>query len=144
MTVFGVKYRLGLISPKWEKQLHAVIANILNRIDGVHAIEIGGYKDHIHILYSTSGKVSETSVMTTVKVESSKWINRNKLCVGKFGWQDGGGHFSYSQGQVEVVRNYIRNQAEHHRTISFHDEFAEWLHRACVEIDEYSLPSEPE
>ena len=48
MTVFGVKHRLGLISPKWENQLYAVIANILNRIEGVRAIEIGGYKDHIH------------------------------------------------------------------------------------------------
>ena len=52
--------------------------------------------------------------------------------------------FSYSQGQVEAVRNYIRHQTEHHKTINFHDDFAQWLQRACVEIDEYSLPSEPE
>ncbi len=144
MSVFGVKYRLGLILPKWEKELYAVVANVLNRIEGVQAIEVGGYRDHIHMLYRTAGKVGETAIMTTVKIESSKWINRNRLCVGRFGWQDGGGHFSYSRGQVEAVKSYIRNQAEHHRKIPFRDEFAEWLRKACIEIDEYNLPDDLE
>lgn len=53
MTVFGVKYRLGLIDPRWAPQLYAVIANSLKKLDGVMPIEIGGFKDHVHILYST-------------------------------------------------------------------------------------------
>ncbi|MDE7443518.1 MAG: transposase [Muribaculaceae bacterium] len=142
MTVFGVKYRLGLINPEWEKELHSVIANALKKIDGVMPIEVGGYRDHIHMLYSTQGKVSERDIMSRVKIDSSKWVNRNRLCVGRFGWQDGGGHFSYSQGQIETVRNYIRNQAEHHRVVSFREEYEAILKRAGIEIDPFNLPDE--
>ncbi len=144
MTVFGVKYRLGLIDPHWAPQLYAVIANSLKKLDGVMPIEIGGFKDHVHILYSTQGKLSEVDIMSRIKVDSSKWINSHRLTVGRFGWQDGGGHFSYSQGQVEAVRTYIRNQWHHHSVVSFREEYEKWLQTSGAEYCPYHLPSDPE
>ena len=142
MTVFGVKYRLGLIEESWKEKLYAVIANTLKKIDGVMPIEIGGYKDHIHMLYSTQGKISETEIMTRVKTESSKWINSHRLTVGRFGWQSGGGYFSYSKSQLNSVVNYIRNQTEHHRVKTFHEEYAEWLSKIGIRDMQYLLPDE--
>lgn len=142
MAVFGVKYRIGLIHPGWSKELYAVVAEVLKSMDGIMPIEIGGYKDHVHILYSSQGKVADRTVISVVKAESSKWINRNKLCLGRFGWQDGCGIFSYSKGQIEKVRNYIQNQGEHHRYVSFQEEYQSFLQRSGVDITKYSLPED--
>ena len=144
MSVFGVKYRLGLIDPQWDAQLYAVIATALNKIEGVKALEIGGDKFHVHILYSTRGKVAELEIMRRVKIDSSKWINEHRLTVGRFGWQDGGGNFSYSQSQLETVKAYIRNQKEHHRVKSFREEYEDLMRRFDAEITPYSLPDDPE
>ena len=142
MTVFGVKYRLGLIGKAWQNELYAVIATSLKKIDGVMPIEVGGYKDHIHMLYSSQGKVSEMDIMARVKTDSSKWVNAHKLTVGKFGWQSGGGHFSYSKGQLDAVVNYIRRQPEHHKVKTFREEYSEWLERAGIGTDNYMLPED--
>ena len=142
MAVFGVKYRLGIIHLNWSKELYAVIAEVLKGIDGVMPVEIGGYKDHVHILFSTQGKIADRTIISVVKTESSKWINRNRLCLGRFGWQDGCGVFSYSKGQVEKVKNYIRNQWEHHRYVSFQEEYQSFLLRNGIDISKYSLPED--
>lgn len=140
MSVFGVKYRLGLIDPKWEKQLHSVIANSLKQLDGVMPIEVGGFHDHIHMLYSSQGKVSEAEILKYVKKDSSRWVNRNRLTVGRFGWQDECGSFSYSKSQVKQVKQYIRNQPIHHANVSFRDEYAHCLKSYRGEFDESELP----
>lgn len=144
MSVFGVKYRLGLIASQWDARLYAVIATALNKIEGVRALEVGGDQFHVHMLYSTRGKVAELEIMRRVKIDSTKWINENKLTTGRFGWQDGGGNFSYSQSQLESVKAYIRNQKEHHRVKTFREEYEELLHRFDAEITPYSLPDDPQ
>ena len=142
MAVFGVKYRLGLIHPSWSKELYAFIAQTLKKLEGVMPTEVGGCKYHVHILYSTQGKVADRTIVSVVKTESSKWINRNKLCLGRFGWQEGCGLFSYSRGQIYLVKNYIKNQENHHRVITFQAEFQSFLLRNGIEISKYSLPED--
>lgn len=142
MSVFGVKYRLGLIDGRWASKLYAVIANSLKSYDGVMPIAVGGFKDHIHILYSSQGKLSEEEILARVKSKSSRWINENRLTVGRFGWQKGGGHFSYSKSQVDSVRNYIHNQAVHHSSVSFREEYARFLTKSGVEFTDDDLPEE--
>ncbi|HUA69026.1 MAG TPA: hypothetical protein VMA13_10820 [Candidatus Saccharimonadales bacterium] len=51
-------------------------------------------------------------------------------------WQNGYGIFSIGFSQVETVRNYISGQEEHHRKVSFQDEFREFLKRYAVDYDE--------
>jgi putative transposase len=53
-----------------------------------------------------------------------------------FFWQGGYGAFSVSQSAVEEVREYIRNQREHHKRLSFQDEFRAFLKRYEIEFDE--------
>jgi hypothetical protein len=53
-----------------------------------------------------------------------------------FHWQSGYGAFSVSQSNVEAVKSYIANQEEHHRRISFQDEFRALLRRHEREFDE--------
>ena len=56
-----------------------------------------------------------------------------------FAWQEGYGAFTVSPSQRETVRHYIEQQAEHHRTRIFREEYLELLRRSGVEFDERYL-----
>ena len=142
MAVFGTKYRNGLISPRWRDNLYAMIGQMMKRIDGVMPLSIGGFTDHIHILFSTDGKVAEDEIIRRIKIESAKWINANRLTLGKFGWQDGSSRFSYSASQLNNVINYINNQHEHHRHVTFREEYENWIKKAGLTVGEYTLPED--
>ena len=53
--------------------------------------------------------------------------------------QEGYGAFTVSASQREAVRQYMQQQAEHHRTRTFREEYLELLHRSGVEFDERYL-----
>src|SRR5260370_31125492 len=91
---------------------------------------IGGYIDHVHCLISLGTSQTIEKIMQLIKGESSFWINQNKLCRGKFGWQDEYSAVSVSETMVEGVRKYIANQEEHHRKKSFDEEFEGFMKRA--------------
>jgi hypothetical protein len=55
---------------------------------------------------------------------------------GDFLWQNGYGAFSIGYSQIPAVKEYIAGQAEHHRKITFQDEFRELLRRYQIEFDE--------
>ncbi len=44
--------------------------------------------------------------------------------------------FSIGFSQIEGVRKYIAGQEQHHRKVSFQDEFRELLRRYEIEFDE--------
>ena len=76
--------------------------------------------------------------MKTTKIESSNFINDNRLCLGKFNWQEGYGAFSYSKSQKDKVVNYVLNQEEHHKKKSFKEEYLALLKAFEIEFkDEY-------
>jgi hypothetical protein len=53
-------------------------------------------------------------------------------------WQGGYGAFSAGQSGVEELRRYIGNQREHHRQVSYQDEFEfrAFLRRYEIEYEE--------
>ncbi len=71
-----------------------------------------------------------------VKTGSSKWIKTKGREFKNFHWQKGYGAFSVAQSNVEVVKRYIRNQKEHHRRVTFQDEYRQFLKRSQNEFDE--------
>jgi putative transposase len=77
-------------------------------------------------------------VMRDIKQSSSKWVHET-LGVRDFGWQDGYGAFTVSSSQLEAVKEYIKNQAEHHRKRTFQEEYVEFLKRNGVDYDEKYL-----
>ena len=79
--------------------------------------------DHIHLLVSLGADQTIAKVTQLIKGESSHWVNSNKIVNYKFEWQDDYIAVSVSESVVEKVRNYIRNQEEHHRHKSFEEEY---------------------
>ncbi len=135
MFVFSVKNRQKLIADKYEQEIHKYISSIV-QAHSQKLICINGTNDHIHILVSIKPNVSMSDLMKEVKANSSKWINEKKWFKGKFFWQKGFGAFSYSHSQLNDVRKYINNQKEHHKSISFEDEYKKLLNSFAIDYDE--------
>jgi hypothetical protein len=65
--------------------------------------------------------------MQLLKGNSSKWLRETFPKMHSFAWQEGYGAFSVGISSVDATVAYIRNQAEHHRTRSFRDEYMAML-----------------
>lgn len=116
--VFGTKGRLPLITDKLKPQLHKYLGGTVRGLGGI-AFEINGVKDHVHLLVKVPPTVKFSDFLRDLKANSSKWVNKNSMLETKFGWQRRYGAFTVSESQFKIVRNYIRNQEEHHRKFDF-------------------------
>lgn len=94
---------------------------------GAKSLAVGGWKDHIHILFGMPVTTSIVDFVGAVKANSSKWINDGQLVKGKFQWQEGYGAFSFARSQRDIVIKYIMNQEQHHKTKSFKEEYIKML-----------------
>lgn len=96
---------------------------------------INGIENHVHNLISLHPRFSVSRVANLLKGESSHWINSEDFLTVKFAWQRGYSAFSVSESNVGKVRQYIKNQEEHHRKLSFKKEVEKLyrLHKIQVE-----------
>lgn len=133
--VFLTKDREPLIVGDIVSRIHSYMAGIVTG-KGAVLIAINGMPDHIHLLIKSSKNVSDANFMMELKGGSSSWINDNNLVGGRFKWQADYGWFSVSPKHTDQVLAYIRNQAEHHKEVTFQDEYRKFLERYEVEFDE--------
>jgi hypothetical protein len=75
-------------------------------------------------------------MMRIVKSDSAEWINKEGLTKSRFQWQEGYGAFSHSKSQISQVAAYIQNQQEHHKKVTFMDEYRKMLQDFEVEYDD--------
>jgi REP element-mobilizing transposase RayT len=92
--------------------------------------------DHVHVLFNLHRTKALADVVMELKRGSSKWMKTKGSLFAAFQWQGGYGAFSVSQSSVPEVRDYILGQAEHHKKVSFQDEFRAFLRRYEIEFDE--------
>ncbi len=100
------------------------------------ALVINSVEDHVHTLIRLSRRFAVMKVVQACKVETSKWLKRQPAGSTNFAWQSGYGAFSVSASMTEHVRTSIQNQQEHHRRVSFKDEFRELCRRHGLKLDE--------
>ncbi|MDG1278519.1 MAG: IS200/IS605 family transposase [Algoriphagus sp.] len=94
---------------------------------GIFVDFINGYSDHCHCLVSLGTAQTIEKIMMLLKGESAFWINKNKLTREKFEWQDEYFAVSVSESAIDKVRDYIKNQEDHHRTKAFQEEYEEFI-----------------
>ena len=70
-AVFSVKGRGSFISKKWGDELFKYIAGTLKETKN-YSLAVGGYKDHVHILFELNPTISVSDVLKDVKSKSSK------------------------------------------------------------------------
>jgi putative transposase len=132
--IFSTKNRNPLLAEKDLRQrTHAYLAAVLKDLR-CPALIVGGVADHVHILCQLAKTQSVASVMEHLKASSSKWLKTQGIRT--FSWQRGYGGFSVSQSHAAAVVSYIEKQEEHHRTVTFEEEFRLFLKRYRVAFDE--------
>jgi len=125
--VFSTKNREPYFAPieKREKVIAHIKSNAKKK--DIWLEEINGHKEHIHCLISLGKEQSISKISQLIKGESSKWINEEKLTKTKFYWQDDYWAVSVSESHINDVKEYIRNQEDHHRTKSFTEEVDDFM-----------------
>lgn len=132
-VVFATKYRHPSITENIQEPLYQYMGGTLRAKKG-HLIEIGGVKDHVHLLARLSPSLAVADVVRDVKANSSKWVHEQPAITQPFEWQKGYSAFTVSYSLIETVQKYIRNQGEHHRTKTFQEEYIELLKRHHIEF----------
>ena len=134
--VFSTKHRAPFLRDDGVRhELHAYVTRTLQSLDCPPSA-VDGVEDHIHFLCLLSRKIKVMDLIEEVKTASSKWIKTKGPNYRQFYWQSGYGAFSVSESMRTRVIRYIRAQEEHHRTMSFADEFRQLCAKHGIEIDE--------
>ena len=133
--IFSTKNRKPLIHQPIETELHSYLGGICNGLE-CYSVKIGGYEDHIHILCLLSKKLALIKLLEELKSHSSKWIKTKDQNLKDFYWQDGYGAFSVSPSGIDMLKVYIENQHEHHKTKTFQEEYRIFMAEYQVEYDE--------
>jgi REP element-mobilizing transposase RayT len=125
-AIFVVKDRRHLINediePKLYQQITRQIENSKSKV-----LAINGCADHVHVLISMNPNISFSDLVKQIKGATSYWINSHNLIKEKFSWQKGPRGFTVSQSIVTETITYIKNQKEHHKSVSFREEFKQFL-----------------
>ena len=134
--IFSTKNRFPFLTERTLRlDMHAYLATVLRSLACETRI-VGGVEDHVHALFSLSKNHSLADVIKEIKRTSSVWIKTVADSQKKFSWQRGYGAFSVSQSQLAEVIRYIENQEEHHKRVTFQDEYRTFLRRYSIEFDE--------
>jgi REP element-mobilizing transposase RayT len=132
--VFGTKGRLPLITNEIKPRLHEYLGGTVRGLGGI-AFEINGINDHVHILAKVPPTIKFSDFLRDLKANSSK--EAKEFGIGKFAWQRRYGAFTVSESQFDIVRDYVRNQEEHHKKFDFKHEFESLIKANGLEVDEY-------
>ncbi len=139
--IFHIKTTSQQISVEDLDRVHSYIGELVNTT-GCTVIQVGGVKDHVHILFLLSKNESISHIVEEIKRNSSRWIKSIGKRYDRFEWQGGYAAFSVSQSVVDKTLQYIKSQKEHHERHTFQDEYKEFLHLYGISYDERYLFSD--
>jgi REP element-mobilizing transposase RayT len=133
--VFSTKDRRPLITPDYEVRLYDYIGGTIRSLGGI-SLDLNGTADHLHLLAKLRPDRAVSDVLRKLKANASGWMHDVFPSLQHFSWQRGYAAFTVSQSQVGAVKQYIARQKEHHRKVSFREEFIQFLIENGIEYDE--------
>ena len=136
--IFAVKGRHALLDKSWHVDLCKYISGIITEKKNKPII-VNGHRDHIHAFIGYKPSIPLPDLVRDMKSCSTAFINDNKFVRGKFSWQEGYGAFSYSHSHIDRVYKYVLNQEEHHKKLSFKEEYLSLLKKFNIPFEERYL-----
>jgi len=124
--VFTTLHREPVIPEKNRERIEKFITGIVKNYN-CRLYAIYANPEHVHFLVSRAPNISEDYLAGIIAESSEKFINKNKLVKGCFAWQETASAFSVSKGNVDKVCKYILNQKEHHRKVTFKEEYDKFI-----------------
>lgn len=134
-VIFSTKRREPTLPPELLPRLREYVAGIVTEFD-CRLLNANGVPDHLHLLVSLGRTITIADLVRRVKAGTSRWLHDTFPDLRHFGWQEGYGAFAVSPSQLKRVNAYIDRQPEHHRTVTFQDEFRVFLTKHGQEWDE--------
>ena len=131
-VVFSTKQRRPLIKSDLSPRLVKFVGGIIRKRSG-KLLAMNGPEDHVHLLGIFPPKMAVSDQIRDVKSLSSGWIHDTFNNQKQFAWQEGYSAFSVSKSTVRQVVQYIENQHEHHKKLTFEDELIALLEKHGIE-----------
>ncbi len=133
--IFSTKDRVPMLDAELKTRLFPYMGGIIRELGGA-GLSINGPTDHVHLLASLPATIALSDFVGKVKANSSGWVHKTFPNQREFKWQVGYGAFSVSVSQRDKVLTYIADQEEHHRKVSFKEEFMGFLKKHGIAYDE--------
>ena len=133
--VFSTKNREPWLADEIRDELHAYIGGVVENHKGT-LLKSGSVADHIHLLIAQPRTCAPAELVQEIKTGSSKWLKTKSAGNAGFHWQAGYGVFSISPSHRPALEKYIANQAEHHRVVTFQEEYRRLLNKYGIQFDE--------
>ena len=133
--IFSTLGRRNLIPQDILHELYAYLGGILKNLK-CKALAIGGTTNYVHLLIGLPPSLALSAIMGKIKSNSTRWAHKTIPSMSDFHWQEGYGAFTVSRSQIEKVSAYINNQAKHHQTITFEEEYIVLLKKHNIEYEE--------
>ncbi|MCP5110490.1 MAG: IS200/IS605 family transposase [bacterium] len=141
-TYIGLKYHViirnhegSLIDEHQRDKLYRYVHGIVRNYDS-RALQIGGMKEHLHLLLGIHPEIAVADMLRLIKANSSKWLNERGKRRGWFRWQPGYLAFTVSPEQVPRVRRFIMDQQEVHRRMSFDQEYRQFIEKHGLDLED--------
>ena len=123
------------ISEEHEKELYAYIHGMCKNRNTI-LYRIGGMPDHIHMLVGLPSTLPVAKFVQEIKSVTSVWLKANPNFPNFNRWSKEYAAFTYAMRDKEMIINYIRGQKEHHKTVSFEEEYRQFITECGGVIDE--------
>ena len=136
--VFSTKYRERTLSRDSRPEIFKYIWGVIEGHKS-HPYWINGVEDHLHIATHIHPTVPLSTLVKNIKLASSSHIGDHRIFKSFAGWQDGYAAFTCSYQDKDRLINYIKNQEEHHKKVSFKEELIALLNEHGIEFDERYL-----
>jgi REP element-mobilizing transposase RayT len=134
-AVFSTKNHQPFLTPEMRERLFPYFGGIAKSNDFL-LLKAGGVENHVHLLLSIRQDIEICRVLQLLKGGSSKWIHDNFAYLKHFSWQEGYGAFSIGISQIRQTEDYIANQVEHHKKLSFREEYISFLKKHNIKYDD--------
>jgi putative transposase len=113
--VWHTKESLPLLTPTVEPLAHRYLRQRLVNTEGIFVHEVGGTETHVHLVVTIPPTVLVSDLIGQLKGASSHEVNKQIGLNDKtLQWQTGYGVVSFGKGDLQWVKDYMRNQREHH------------------------------
>ena len=137
--VFSTKDRRSFLKPDVRLRLHPYMGGIARTLRSV-LLDVNVTNDHVHLVAGVHPSLPLSGFVRDVKTNATRWLRETFPALARFGWQDEYAAFTVSHSQMPAVLRYVREQEEHHRTLTFDQELRRLLEKHEIEVDERYVP----
>lgn len=126
-AVWSTNDRAPMLKNEIRQDLYAHIKDVIANNKGTtHAI--GGIDDHVHVLMEIPKDKALSEMIQTIKSSATHWLKiMDHSKFHDFEWQTGFGAGTVSYSIIEIIKNYIHSQEKHHRSLSYNDEWGNFV-----------------